>query len=429
MAQKTIQEIVNEISVKIVDRQALDCLRKRCLKYAKSHREWREEEQLCLLEDNLYFKAVEKYATLRNKQKPPHVFKKNYHRFATEYAKKPRYNDLNIEYLNDNQLLQLLHEGIWDWQWQDMPGEETFTPIDKLAALEKFPELRKRWRDEERTVDAIPDNKTKQKVLDYVRNISRNEKNEINRHYEWLSYDACGRDNSGWLYTVHSCKDLKLKKLIKIGGWVPHEIKYILSGWTPPKMFPAPNPKKHPWPYFFHGPDRIRYAAEEGSVFRLVNTEAKNDRLAMCLLLALVHDEFDPEPRIVTDEIKRTIPDWMELVPDFNLNQDELPKDMEKAWNYVEADLMRGEDPPDPKGKKKKKRGLPEGDWVGPISKVEMARRFMQSKAARWRKVQFKFPSEYIEKISERTFRFRIDHLDKSTQTKCRKEYQSNLGR
>ncbi len=69
-----------------------------------------------------------------------------------------------------------------------------------------------------------------------------------------------------------------------------------------------------------------------------------------------------------------------------------------------------------------KQVSAPEGEWVGPHSKAEIARRILGQDDARWRKVATMFPDEYVEQMRshKRLFRFRIDHLDSPTGAKCR---------
>ena len=62
----------------------------------------------------------------------------------------------------------------------------------------------------------------------------------------------------------------------------------------------------------------------------------------------------------------------------------------------------------------------PEGEWVGPVTKGEIARRISRGQTQRWRKVQSMFPEGYVTGVTPKTFRFRIDHLDKPTQALCR---------
>jgi hypothetical protein len=62
----------------------------------------------------------------------------------------------------------------------------------------------------------------------------------------------------------------------------------------------------------------------------------------------------------------------------------------------------------------------PDGEWVGPMTKADMARLVSRQKNVRWRKVRSLFPDGFIQEVTEKTFRFRIDHLDKPTQGRCR---------
>ncbi len=62
----------------------------------------------------------------------------------------------------------------------------------------------------------------------------------------------------------------------------------------------------------------------------------------------------------------------------------------------------------------------PVGEWVGPMTKVELARRVTGGQSERWRKVSPMFGDDCIQRVSPRTFRFRIDHLDEPTRAKCR---------
>jgi hypothetical protein len=108
-------------------------------------------------------------------------------------------------------------------------------------------------------------------------------------------------------------------------------------------------------------------------------------------------------------------------------------KDLEDGWAKVErrAEAMaaghRNESEPSlaasPAGGKRpgnhSKVSAPAGHWVGPMTKAEMARLVMGRRNARWRKVQSMFPDGYVEQITEKTFRFRIDHLDQPAQTRC----------
>lgn len=65
-----------------------------------------------------------------------------------------------------------------------------------------------------------------------------------------------------------------------------------------------------------------------------------------------------------------------------------------------------------------------QGEWVGPMTRAEMARRILRNDAPRWRKVAPMFSDGYVERITKRTFRFRIDHLDPATQAHCRVPFQ-----
>ena len=64
----------------------------------------------------------------------------------------------------------------------------------------------------------------------------------------------------------------------------------------------------------------------------------------------------------------------------------------------------------------------PDGEWIGPMSKMEIAQRILKdrSPSARWRKVAPLFDNTHIQEVTPRTFRFRIDQLDKPTQALCR---------
>ena len=62
----------------------------------------------------------------------------------------------------------------------------------------------------------------------------------------------------------------------------------------------------------------------------------------------------------------------------------------------------------------------PAGEWVGPMTKAEMARRVLNISSARWRKASSLFTDEQLQQATPRTYRFRIDHLDKAARVRCR---------
>lgn len=64
----------------------------------------------------------------------------------------------------------------------------------------------------------------------------------------------------------------------------------------------------------------------------------------------------------------------------------------------------------------------PSGEWIGPVTKAEMARRVLNDRKARWRKVGPMFPPEHVQKVTAKTFRFRIDLLDTPTRDRCRNQ-------
>ena len=68
----------------------------------------------------------------------------------------------------------------------------------------------------------------------------------------------------------------------------------------------------------------------------------------------------------------------------------------------------------------------PSGEWVGPMTKVEMARRVLDDRKARWRKVGPMFPPERVQEVTARTYRFRIDQLDEPTRDRCRNLFKLN---
>ena len=67
-----------------------------------------------------------------------------------------------------------------------------------------------------------------------------------------------------------------------------------------------------------------------------------------------------------------------------------------------------------------------DGEWVGPMSKAEMARRVLNHTGARWRKVSSMFPDSHVSQVTDRTFRFRIDSLDAHARKRCKGDEAPN---
>jgi hypothetical protein len=62
----------------------------------------------------------------------------------------------------------------------------------------------------------------------------------------------------------------------------------------------------------------------------------------------------------------------------------------------------------------------PDGEWVGPMTRAEMARLVLGSKSTRWRKASSLFPEDHIIQKTDRTFLFRIDLLPEPARSRCR---------
>jgi hypothetical protein len=69
------------------------------------------------------------------------------------------------------------------------------------------------------------------------------------------------------------------------------------------------------------------------------------------------------------------------------------------------------------------------GEWVGPCSKTEMARRLSNDAKARWRKFEGQFDDAHIRTVSAKQHYFRVDHLKLSPPEKerCRKPFAPDL--
>ena len=67
------------------------------------------------------------------------------------------------------------------------------------------------------------------------------------------------------------------------------------------------------------------------------------------------------------------------------------------------------------------KRDPPGGEWVGPMSRAEIAKRISGDSNARWRKVASLFKAGYVQGVSPHLIRVRVDHLDGPTREKLKK--------
>ena len=84
--------------------------------------------------------------------------------------------------------------------------------------------------------------------------------------------------------------------------------------------------------------------------------------------------------------------------------QDEQPAEDQQASKVAAAD------------------GAPPGEWVGPMSKTEVARRITGKHQARWRSVKSLFEATHVKSVSKRQVRVRVDHFDGPTRERLKKD-------
>ena len=103
-------------------------------------------------------------------------------------------------------------------------------------------------------------------------------------------------------------------------------------------------------------------------------------------------------PTAVAMEVADHIEKWASEVAD---NGQDLP--------FAPQTIVEGEKP-----------RPPDGEWVGPMTKAEIARRVFGNPSARWRKAAPLFDDAHIQQVTARTFHFRIDFLREPARTRCR---------
>ncbi len=88
-----------------------------------------------------------------------------------------------------------------------------------------------------------------------------------------------------------------------------------------------------------------------------------------------------------------------------------------------ERDVPLGEQPTEKQQAPKVSTGAggPPGDWVGPMSKAEVARRLAGDENASWRKVESLFKDTDVKNVSPHLVRVRVDHLDGPARARLKK--------
>jgi len=212
-----------------------------------------------------------------------------------------------------------------------------------------------------------------------------------------LQDKEAGPPEEGWAW-----KTFIKEQVDKEGNFSETEVE----GWAPPNKMKVP---PNPWPWEYHTDGQMT---------------AEAIRPAQFLILAACHDYylFGKRPLIMTEQFMLKLEEkypktcagiYRSYNADSGVRMSLRSHEEHLADAYADVyHYCSRKNPPS--------NSPPEGEWVGPMTQAEMAHRVLDDMKGRWRKVSFMFPKGYVQKISPKTFRFRIDHLDKPTQTRCK---------